>query len=510
MADLTREEVIEKVGKGESLKGMDLKSIPLNGADLSKANFIDAFLSGADLSGTNLSSALLCNAVFNSAELISVDLSNADLTLASLNNANLSNANLRKADLSEANLSKANLYRANFNEADLRDTNLIGADLRHTNLSGANLSGVNLRAANLSDTDLCGVNLSAANLSGVNLSGTDLRYAYLIDANLSNANLRKADLHAANISSANLSGVNLSGANLSSSDLECAILSKADISGANIFHYKTHGWKIEGIKCTHVYSYSGENDDKEKSCRKFSEGEFEEIYKLIPTIDICFSNDFNNLDYLRLADIQEKIRLEMPDIGLRLKKMERKGFDMVVTLEAKEENQIEDVSRKINELYKDKELEQLFMSQIEGLLKQKVLPSGTGPSGGLTFAGDINIGKIEFNMPSKIINADGKGSIVNIDSQFEKSAIGHSAIVKNDYSRNYFTNQVAVDNKFEQLRKEVSEGQQKLIDALVENLKKKQNSRAQDIWEQLKEGVNTSASAVSIVKTLTDLLGFTQ
>jgi hypothetical protein len=292
--------------------------------------------------------------------------------------------------------------------------------------------------------------------------------------------------------------------------LEYANLTKADTSGANIFHYKTHGWKIEGIKCTHVYSYhvDANEDGKEKSRRNFTVGEFEEIYKSIPTIDICFSDDFNNLDYLRLADIQEKIRLEIPDVGLRLKKMERKGFDMVITLETKEENQLEDVSRKINELYKNKELEQDFKSQIRDLFKQKALPSVSGALGGLTLAGDINIEKLEVHMPNKIINADGKGSIVNVDSKFEESTIGHRTTINIDYSQNYFTNQVAIDERFDELRKKVSEDQQKLIDAVVENLKKKQNSRAQNVWEQLKEGIKTSASAVSILKTLADLLGF--
>ena len=146
------------------------------------------------------------------------------------------------------------------------------------------------------------------------------------------------------ISCTNLNNINLINADLSRADLEYAELTETDISGANIFHYKTHGWKIKRIECKYVYSCNFKNkDEREKSRRNFTVGEFEEIYKSIPTIDICFSDDFNSLDYLRLADIKEKIRLEMPDIGRRLKKMERKGLDMIITLEVREENQLEDI-----------------------------------------------------------------------------------------------------------------------------------------------------------------------
>lgn len=509
MADLTKEEVVKKVQKGDSLNGIDLSHIDLSGADLNNANLhsaklYDTVLSSAKLLSANLSFAKLCNAVLSSASLHSANLSYADLSGADLSSANLFDADLSSADLSGADLSGADLECANIEDANLSGANLSGAnlidaDLNNTDLSGTNLSDADLRNTNLRSANLCNAYLRDANLSG----------AKLYDVNLSSADLSGADLETANLRSADLCDADLNRANLRSADLEYANLTKADISGANIFHYKTHGWTIEGIQCTHVYSYheAANKDERDKSCRRFNIGEFEEIYKSIPTIDICFSDDFNNLDYLRLADIQEKIRIEMPDVGLRLKKLEREGFDMVVTLEVKKENQIEDVLKEINKLYKDKELEQVFKAQIKHLAGQKALQAVSKALGAVTTR-DINIEKLEIHMPNKIINTDGKGNIVIVDSQFERSAIGNGATVNIDYSQNYFTDQVTVDDKFDELRKEVSEVQQKLIDALVENLKTKQNSRAQDIWEQLKEGIKTSASAVSILKTLADLLRF--
>ena len=67
------------------------------GADLSRANLMDAYLWRADLSGADLSCA---------------DLSGADLSRANLSGADLRYANLRYADLRNAKLSGADLWCA--------------------------------------------------------------------------------------------------------------------------------------------------------------------------------------------------------------------------------------------------------------------------------------------------------------------------------------------------------------------------------------------------------------
>ena len=63
MTKFTRDEILEKVNAGESLKGMDLR-----GADLLGANMYGADLRAADLRGTNLYMTNLYKADLRKAE----------------------------------------------------------------------------------------------------------------------------------------------------------------------------------------------------------------------------------------------------------------------------------------------------------------------------------------------------------------------------------------------------------------------------------------------------------
>jgi len=76
-----------------------------------------------------------------------------------------SGANLYKANLVDANLEGANLYKANLRWAYLYDANLTGANLVDANLTDANLtvanlSGINLTVANFSGAKLENVTIT--------------------------------------------------------------------------------------------------------------------------------------------------------------------------------------------------------------------------------------------------------------------------------------------------------------------------------------------------------------
>ncbi len=103
----TRESVLEKVARGESLENEKLK-----GLDLSAAN-----LRGADLRG------------------------------AQFRYSDLRDADLRDADLRNANLRHVNLQRALLAGADLR-----GADFTHADIHGAVLTGARIAGAKFSST----------------------------------------------------------------------------------------------------------------------------------------------------------------------------------------------------------------------------------------------------------------------------------------------------------------------------------------------------------------------
>ncbi len=205
MAKLTREQVIKRIKKGESLanrnlSGLDLSNAKLLDTDLPENNltgaipkvagpyadmdygvmFHGANLKGANLSRTNLHKADLTRANLSGANLSGADLSFAKLTGANLTGANLWEANLDTANLRRANLAKAGLFRANLSEGDLSSANLQEADLRLSRLSNANLSGANISGVKLFGSWL--VNTKLDNIicefydNSENADGSDIRH----------------------------------------------------------------------------------------------------------------------------------------------------------------------------------------------------------------------------------------------------------------------------------------------------------------------------------------------
>jgi uncharacterized protein YjbI with pentapeptide repeats len=203
----------------------------LNGANLSRADLMDADLSKVKLNKANLSSADLTDADFSEATLSGANLSKANLAGAYLSKANLNGANLRGANLSVADLSQATLTKADLSEADLSE-----ATLRKANLSGAVLHKADLMCALL---DVA--NLSEANLSGANLSEAYLGGANLNKANLSGADLTRVDLIRASLIRANLSGADLTGVRLMGSNFKRADLTNCRVYGVSAWNVKLEG-----------------------------------------------------------------------------------------------------------------------------------------------------------------------------------------------------------------------------------------------------------------------------
>lgn len=103
-------------------------------------------------------------------------LKGVNLTTANLRGANLADANLPRADLRGTDLAYANLWGANLAGANLTDANLAGAKLTATNLADttltdATMAGSTLRYADLTGAKLWGVTLWYADLTGAKLSG---------------------------------------------------------------------------------------------------------------------------------------------------------------------------------------------------------------------------------------------------------------------------------------------------------------------------------------------------
>lgn len=233
---------------------------------------------------------------------------------ADLSGTNLYEANLVDANLIGANLSEANLSGAILSGAILSDADLIGAILSDAGLRSANLSGAIFNDANLSGAILSRAILSGANLSGAILSGAKLNEAKLNEANLSTTDLRDADLSFTDLCYANLN---------------YADLSKANITGANLYATKRDDWRINGINCEYIF-FDLKNQKRIPQDKNFEKGEFEKLYKHLPTIKYYFKDGFTPVDMILINKIAQGIQKKHPEFELNFKSFDFSGIPHAV------------------------------------------------------------------------------------------------------------------------------------------------------------------------------------
>jgi len=461
-----------------------LTNTNLQGAELRKANLCAVNLCGANLSGANLCGANLSNTDLSSADLQDTNLSGAVLRSAVLRGTNLSDTDLSSADLQDTNLSGAVLRRA-----VLRGTKLLLADMSDTDLSGAILGGADLIGTNLS-----GANLSGADLVWSDLSGMDMREMNLSDANLSDANLNECNLSGSNLSGANLSRTNFRDAkfdkaNLSGAILLDTILTRANLTGAiltgTIFHGVSYiGWKIDGIKAEYVY-FTREQKGKEKHKRTFAEGQFEALYKSLPTIELIFEDKLSLPEFITLNAIIEEIRKHNPDYDLNLSKMSIDAFQTVVSITAKKDDILDDVDALVAR--KLQEAEKRILHETLALISQYTAP--------VTYK-NYTVNKIHV-----------EGSMIHSSP--------NAKIEYNKITHIYQSNKEEIDmllNAFraslQELDQSAKQSMNESIDLLVEALKAKDAGTAQKVWNEIKEGIKTGGSIAGITSAAAALAKF--
>ncbi len=176
---LTREDVVLRLERGESLAG----SI-LSGLDLS----------GLDFSGRDLSEVTCVGTIFHEADLRS---------------CNLTRINAKEADFSRAVLKEAEFNKALCNKSLFVSADLSGASVHQSVFRGADMTGVNLSGARLNMTTLEKVKLQQAVCTGLSLtlaamSGTDAVNCSFAEASFRKCLFQKNSLHNADFSRASL------------------------------------------------------------------------------------------------------------------------------------------------------------------------------------------------------------------------------------------------------------------------------------------------------------------
>ncbi len=269
----------------------DLSAADLKGAYLCTANLSGARLNGTNLKGANLNRANLCDAALYGANLCMADLSMAYLDRANLNGASLNGANLRMASLSEAYLSCANLSEASLNRTNLRGAYLVGGHFDGTNLSAANLSGANIRGAHLR-----GANLAEARLVRANLEDADLTLAQLCRCNLA----------------------------------------EAILTGGKLYATARDDWIIEGVECKYVF-WDAKGEIRSPRDRDLAPGEFERLYRTLPTIEYIFQNGMTPMDPLIMDRVVEAIREQNPQYDIQIDSINARGLAPSIRLTVQQE-----------------------------------------------------------------------------------------------------------------------------------------------------------------------------
>ncbi len=261
------------------------------------------------------------------------DLSEVELYKFDLSGAILCAANLSWTKLNGMNLSGANLLGADLEGAELCGVNLSGAILNGANLYMASIEGADLSKSDLFEARLCEAHLSGANLCGARLNRADLRRADMSHARLCEAQLNAADMTGTRLCLAQLNEADLRGTRLIQSDFRRAI-----ITGAKLYGSARDDWQIEGIICDYVFWDKGNlsfNTDKERHIwesehrvpkdRDFRLGEFEELYKHLPTFEYYFQQGFTPIDAILMDQAVQTIDTRYPEFQLKLVSLDSRG-----------------------------------------------------------------------------------------------------------------------------------------------------------------------------------------
>lgn len=205
---------------------------------------------------------------------------------------------------------KTMYFCANFTSADLTNAKFDRAKLDHTVFDNAISTGCSWRNSQglthiascngtiLTDHDVCKL-LVFGTGKGLFLKGKNMKGACLIDADLCGVDLRETDLRQ----------VNLSG---------------ADITGTKLYGSARDNWIIDGIRCDYVY-WDKDGKQRKPPDRDFRPGEFEELYKQLPTFEYIFEQGFTPLDPLIMDQVVQAINERHQEFSLKMVNVDIRG-----------------------------------------------------------------------------------------------------------------------------------------------------------------------------------------
>ncbi|NEP20522.1 pentapeptide repeat-containing protein [Moorena sp. SIO3I6] len=234
-----------------------------------------------------------------------------------------------------------------FYKADLTNANFTGATLKSTDLRKATITRTCWQNTIKLDRARPGNSLIADTaIRELLVSGNGYNKSY-VDVNLRGANLRGANLNKANLKLADISEATLQEANLEWANLTEAQAVGTDFTNAYFTGACLEAWNIDSttrlskVDCQYVFLLENPNGmgSRERrphdSNRVFQPGDFEKLYQqVMNTVQILLRNGVNP-EAFRQA-FQELIGKNPEITGDSIQAIERKGNDILLTLEVPE------------------------------------------------------------------------------------------------------------------------------------------------------------------------------
>ncbi len=252
-----------------------------------------------------------------------------DLRWARFDRKDLSGVNFQDADVRGVNFFRCILIQADFRRSLIGcytknlmySTSFEYSNLTHAIFDGANIELPSFRNAILFQTSWRNSNIKKEInwlFKDTILSDYDVR-ELLVRGSGQNLFLAGKDMRKTRLVNFDLRGLDLRG-----TDFRQANFSGADITGVKLWGSAREGWIIDGIRCEYVY-WDEAGKVRTPPDRDFRPGEFEELYKQLPSFEYVFAQGFTPLDPLIMDRVVQAINEQHKEFWLELVNFDKRG-----------------------------------------------------------------------------------------------------------------------------------------------------------------------------------------
>jgi uncharacterized protein YjbI with pentapeptide repeats len=248
-----------------------------------------------------------------------------DLRGEKLEGMDLSGINFWKSDIREANFYNSILKMADFTGAIIGNSsnNRPPTVFIYTNLTGAIFDNAKIGRAHFIYSILDGTSWRRSKFYQGAYGDTILADSDVRDL-LTDSGGRNLSLKGKNLKNTLLVNFDLRGVDLRETNLLQANLSGADITGAKLYGTARENWIIDGIRCEYVY-WDEAGEVRTPPDRDFRPGEFEELYKQLPTFEYIFEQGFTPLDPLIMNRVVQAVNEQHKEFSLELVNFDKRG-----------------------------------------------------------------------------------------------------------------------------------------------------------------------------------------